>query len=99
MKKVLCVAILSAFTVALVAETALFALGKTTDVGSLIELGVAWGVVLVAFIAGVLRIAFGRSGGVGVVVIHHYDEPEEDEPEDGEDDEPEDEDHDTPTNE
>ena len=90
MKKILSVAILSAFSVALVTETVLFALGKVSDLGTLAELGVAWGIVLIFFIAGVLRIAFGRTGGIGVVVVHRYEEPEEDEDSDSEeDDEPE----------
>ena len=89
MKKVLGVAILAAFVVALVAETALFALGKTGDLGSLIELGAAWAVVLAGFVAGVVRLLWGvPRSGVGVVAVFHRSEPE-DEAEDEAEDEPE----------
>ena len=86
MKKVLGITILSAFVVALVAETALFALGKTGDVGALIELGVSWAVVLAGFVAGVVRLIWGVPRPlVGVVAVFHRSEPEDEAEEEAED--------------
>ena len=86
MRKTLCVAILGAFVVALVAETALFVTGHIGGLSAAIELAVSWGVVLVGFIAAVVRAAWGVGRpGVGVLWVIHKDEPEdeqEDEPED-----------------
>lgn len=85
MRKTLCVAILGAFVVALVAETALFVTGHIGGLSAAIELAVAWAVVLVGFCAAVVRAAWGVGRpGVGVLWVIHKDEPE-DEQEDSED--------------
>ena len=59
MLKTLIVAVLTAFTLALVGETAItiaaLANGSWAFSGDTVELGVAWLVVLVAFYAAVLR--------------------------------------------
>lgn len=93
MRKTLCVAILGAFVVALVAETALFVTGHIGGLSAAIELAVAWAVVLVGFIAGVVRAAWGVGRpSVGVLWVIRKDEPEdeqEEEPEDSEDEQEE----------
>lgn len=58
MRKALTIAVLGAFTVALVAKTVLFGLGKVTGAGDIIELCVSWGVVLAVFVASVVKMVF-----------------------------------------
>lgn len=84
MRKTLCVAILGAFVVALVAETALFVTGHIGGLSAAIELAVAWAVVLVGFCAAVVRAAWGVGRPIVGVWVFHKDEPE-DEQEDSED--------------
>ena len=83
MKKVICTAILAAFSIGLVAETVLYVLGAPFTVGDLVELGVCWGVVLVGFIALIARLISTGGGYVGVGWFSRSDDGEDDYYDDG----------------
>lgn len=83
MKKTLGIIICSAFSVGLVAETAVsiwsLANGQGVALPTAIELVVAWFVVLAVFIAAIVKGFLGSARWLGVgVAVHHDDSAEDD---------------------
>lgn len=83
MKKTLGIILCSAFSVGLVAETAVsiwsLANGQGVALPTAIELVVAWFVVLAVFIAAIVKGFLGSARWLGVgVVVHHDDSADDD---------------------
>lgn len=82
MKKTLGIIICSAFSVGLVAETAVsiwsLANGQGVALPTAIELVVAWFVVLAVFIAAIVKGFLGSARWLGVGVAVHHDDSDDD---------------------
>lgn len=82
MKKTLGIIICSAFSVGLVAETAVsiwsLATGQGVELPTAIELVVAWLVVLAVFIAAIVKGFLGSARWLGVGVAVHHDDSDDD---------------------
>ena len=82
MKKTLGIILCSAFSVGLVAETAVsiwsLANGQGVALPTAIELVVAWFVVLAVFIAAIVKGFLGSARWLGVGVVVHHDDSDDD---------------------